>query len=65
MISPQLNGDEELWLYTGTEQSKAARPEPACLTTTKHTFLCSTWAATAVQNVLTAETALLDAGGKK
>lgn len=37
---------------------RLAHPEQACLATTKHTFLCSTWAATAVQNILIAETAL-------
>lgn len=67
MPSPRLNGDDNLWLilYAGTEQSKAAHPEPACLPTTKHTILCSTWAATAVQNVLREETTLPDARGKK
>jgi len=53
------------YVDTWTEQNKKAHPDPACLATTKHTFLCCTWAATAVQNVLTAETALLAVEGKK
>lgn len=47
-----------MWAETGTEQNNEAHPEQACLATTKHTFVCSTWAATAVRNILTAETAL-------